>query len=66
MICPHCSHDRTKVINSRTHMSLARIPEDTVYRRRECLRCGFKFSTAERAEIWRRSNERDNQSDTKV
>ncbi len=41
MRCPHCGHDDSKVTDSRNI-------DDTVRRRRECLGCGFRFTTYER------------------
>ncbi len=46
MYCPFCSHDETKVIDSR----LAGEGRQ-VRRRRECLECGERFSTFESAEL---------------
>lgn len=40
MMCPNCKHPRTKVVDSR----------QTAYlnsRRRECCKCGARFSTKE-------------------
>jgi transcriptional repressor NrdR len=46
MKCPACHNEDTKVIDSRT------LEEDTaVRRRRECEKCGFRFSTIEEIEI---------------
>ena len=46
MICPSCQCKETKVIDSRT------VDEGTVIRRRrECEKCGFRFSTYEQLEI---------------
>ena len=45
MICPHCHHDSSKVIDSR--------PSDegrAIRRRRECEFCGTRFTTFERLE----------------
>lgn len=39
MTCPKCN-ESTKVIDSRTD-------EDSTERRRECVVCGFRFSTVE-------------------
>ena len=39
MTCPKCS-SKTKVIDSTTD-------EDSTVRRRECLSCGFRFTTLE-------------------
>ncbi|MCX6767650.1 MAG: transcriptional regulator NrdR [Candidatus Micrarchaeota archaeon] len=46
MKCPYCSHAETKVVDSRE-------PDDfaSVRRRRECLECGKRFTTYERAEL---------------
>jgi transcriptional repressor NrdR len=46
MHCPFCSHEETKVIDSR----LAGEGQQ-VRRRRECLACGERFSTFESAEL---------------
>jgi hypothetical protein len=44
MICPYCSHDGTRVTDSRaTH--------NQVWRRRECLSCKQRFTTAETIDI---------------
>lgn len=45
MICPHCHHDSSKVVDSR--------PSDegrAIRRRRECEFCGTRFTTFERIE----------------
>ncbi|WP_125769955.1 transcriptional regulator NrdR [Companilactobacillus furfuricola] len=45
MICPHCHHDSSKVVDSR--------PSDegrAIRRRRECEYCGTRFTTFERVE----------------
>ncbi len=46
MKCPVCLHDDTKVIDSR-------VASDglSIRRRRECLKCNFRFSTFEEVEI---------------
>jgi transcriptional repressor NrdR len=41
MNCPHCNHADSKVNDSRD-------VDDTIRRRRECLDCGFRFTTHER------------------
>ena len=41
MQCPFCGHEDSKVIDSRD-------VNETVRRRRECLGCGFRFTTHER------------------
>ena len=40
MLCPFCSYNETKVVDSRD-------AGDGVRRRRECLRCGLRFTTYE-------------------
>ncbi|MEW5896470.1 MAG: transcriptional regulator NrdR [Nanoarchaeota archaeon] len=44
MFCPFCSHQETKVLESR-------ISEASLRRRRECLKCKNRFTTYERAEF---------------
>jgi len=46
MYCPFCSHDDTRVVDSRVVEEGA-----AVRRRRECEACGKRFSTYERAEL---------------
>jgi transcriptional repressor NrdR len=46
MKCPICYHDDTKVVDSRVA-----IDGLSIRRRRECLKCGFRFSTYEEVEI---------------
>jgi len=46
MKCPVCSYKETKVVDSRVASD-----EITIRRRRECLKCGFRFSTYEQVEI---------------
>jgi transcriptional repressor NrdR len=41
MYCPHCSHNDSKVIDSRDS-------GDGIRRRRECIQCGQRFTTYER------------------
>jgi transcriptional repressor NrdR len=43
MKCPFCSNDEFKVVDSRES-------EDTIRRRRECLKCEKRFTTYERIE----------------
>lgn len=43
MICPFCSHTNSKVIDSRDS-------GDGIRRRRECARCGLRFTTYERVQ----------------
>ncbi len=45
MKCPKCTHDDTKVIESRDAGS-----GDSIRRRRECLQCGYRYTTYERVE----------------
>ncbi len=44
MNCPFCRHDETKVVDSRTSQ------EFVIRRRRQCLRCGRRFTTREKIE----------------
>ena len=46
MKCPACYHEETKVIDSRDG-----VDDLSIRRRRECLKCGFRFSTYEQVEI---------------
>jgi transcriptional repressor NrdR len=46
MKCPICYHDDTKVVDSRVA-----IDGLSIRRLRECLKCGFRFSTYEEVEI---------------
>ena len=43
MHCPHCGHDDSKVTDSRD-------AENSIRRRRECIGCGERFTTYERAQ----------------
>ena len=45
MICPHCHKNGSRVVDSRPS-------EDGTFirRRRECIHCGFRFTTFERYE----------------
>ena len=43
MRCPYCNHDDSKVTDSRT-------AENGIRRRRECTRCGLRFTTYERVQ----------------
>ena len=45
MKCPKCTHEDTKVIESRDAGD-----GDSIRRRRECLACGYRYTTYERAE----------------
>jgi len=44
MICPFCSNEDTKVLDSR-------VSESTVRRRRECIKCVRRFTTYEKAHL---------------
>jgi transcriptional repressor NrdR len=44
MRCPYCSSEEMKVIDKRSS------DEKSVWRRRECLKCGKRFTTYERVE----------------
>lgn len=46
MRCPVCNHNDTKVVDSRVAGD-----GSSIRRRRECLKCGFRFSTYEEIEI---------------
>lgn len=45
MKCPFCGYIESKVLDSRISKEM-----DTIRRRRECLKCGKRFTTAERLE----------------
>lgn len=45
MKCPYCGHLENKVLDSRLSKEL-----DSIKRRRECLKCGKRFTTTERVE----------------
>lgn len=45
MICPRCSHDKDKVLESRSTKEGTQIR-----RRRQCLNCGYRFTSYERIE----------------
>lgn len=47
MHCPKCKNNNTKVLDSR----VAGEREEAIRRRRECGKCGFRFSTYEEIEI---------------
>jgi transcriptional repressor NrdR len=42
MLCPFCGHTESKVVNSRQNQK-----GDSIRRRRECLKCGHRFTTFE-------------------
>jgi transcriptional repressor NrdR len=48
MICPFCNHQETKVVDSRDTND-----GKITRRRRECLKCGARFSTYEEVELLR-------------
>ncbi len=45
MKCPKCSNTNTKVVESRSASG-----GESIRRRRECLKCGFRYTTYERVE----------------
>lgn len=45
MLCPHCGHMDDKVLESRQNSS-----GSAIRRRRECLNCGYRFTSYERIE----------------
>jgi len=45
MKCPFCNYMESKVLDSRLSKEM-----DTIRRRRECLKCAKRFTTAERLE----------------
>ena len=40
MTCPKCNNEKTKIVDSRAD-------EESVWRRRECQGCGYRFNTIE-------------------
>lgn len=46
MLCPSCNSDNSKVLESRTTEK-----GQSIRRRRECLDCGYRFTTYERIEF---------------
>ena len=46
MKCPYCAHEENQVLDSRDSEDLS-----SVRRRRECLKCGKRFTTYERVEL---------------
>ncbi|HDS11557.1 MAG TPA: transcriptional repressor NrdR [Candidatus Wirthbacteria bacterium] len=46
MKCPSCGHEETRVVDSREVLD-----ELAIKRRRECVKCNYRFSTFERVEI---------------
>ena len=64
MKCPYCGYEDTKVTDSRS-------AEDGIRRRRECLRCGLRFTTYERVQtsalsVVKRDNRREDYSRQKL
>lgn len=45
MKCPRCSHEQDKVLESRQNRD-----STTIRRRRECLNCGYRFTSYEKIE----------------
>jgi len=65
MLCPLCNNN-TKVLESRTTAN-----NTSIRRRRECLKCKFRFSTIEEVEILgltieKRNNQKENYSRDKL
>lgn len=54
MRCPVCSHDESKVTDSRTSLE-----SNSIRRRRECLKCGKRFTTFETVDICLQVKKRD-------
>ncbi|PCI76632.1 transcriptional regulator NrdR [Candidatus Aerophobetes bacterium] len=54
MKCPFCTHDESKVTDSRTS-----IENNSIRRRRECLKCGKRFTTFEAVDICLQVRKRD-------
>lgn len=66
MKCPHCGANKDKVLESRTNQS-----GTTIRRRRECLVCGYRFTSYEKAEdkplmVIKRSGRREPFDETKL
>ncbi|EPD78104.1 MULTISPECIES: transcriptional regulator NrdR [Atopobiaceae] len=45
MRCPKCGYEESKVVDSRSSDN-----NDAIRRRRECIKCGYRFTTYERRE----------------
>jgi len=65
MRCVFCDHDALKVVDKREHST------DSIRRRRECLKCGKRFTTYERAEtvdlrVVKKSGEREQFDKNKI
>ena len=54
MKCPFCAHDESKVTDSRTS-----IENNSIRRRRECFKCGKRFTTFETVDICLQVRKRD-------
>ena len=54
MKCPSCSHDESKVIDSRGAMEM-----NAIRRRRECLNCQFRYTTFETMDMTLQIKKRD-------
>lgn len=64
MKCPYCGYEDTKVTDSRA-------ADDGIRRRRECLRCGLRFTTYERVQttalaVVKRDNRREDYTRQKL
>lgn len=51
MNCSNCNHKKSKVLESRK-------ADDSIRRRRECLKCGFRFTTQETVVLQKNEAER--------
>jgi len=51
MNCSKCNHKKSKVLESRK-------ADDSIRRRRECLKCGFRFTTQESVVLQKNEAER--------
>ncbi len=47
MKCPKCGSTKSKVVNARKDLHELERKENAIYRRRECLECGERFTTYE-------------------
>ena len=66
MKCPFCSHDESKVVDSRSTDD-----NTTIRRRRECLKCGKRYTTYEKVEdipilVIKKDNTRENFNKEKI
>jgi len=46
MLCPYCSHEQSRVVDKRETPDMR-----SIRRRRECLKCGKRYTTYERVEM---------------